>query len=271
MNGAAVSLLAAVTVVAATLCAPAQAETTVLGPTPYHSRADSPFPVDGSNPKFFLEDFEPPSNLPPSDFIVGKFSPLGAQMVWGSIVRGSSVDADDGAIDGSGHTGWSGVATTYILFGTESEVDFFTVQFDAQVLGFLPTAVGFVATAGAPGNGGFSIYDPAGNRKDFAMPDISLNDLTAADDRFIGVIDPDGISRIEIGVRIDHAPNGGLLGPMLQLDHFQYGLLVPEPPAFELGCSAACLIGLFILAQSRRTQKGLIHDPSSYKPSNLCF
>lgn len=37
----------------------ARAGFTFLGPTSYLSAADSPFPVDGSNPNFYLEDFEP--------------------------------------------------------------------------------------------------------------------------------------------------------------------------------------------------------------------
>jgi hypothetical protein len=80
---------------------------TFLGPTPYSSIADSPFPVDGSNANFFLEDFEPPPNLPPSDIISGEFNPRGAELLYGQVTAGLSIGADD-HVDGSGRNGWSG-------------------------------------------------------------------------------------------------------------------------------------------------------------------
>ena len=84
---------------------------TVLGPTPYLSRADSPFPVNGSSAQFFLEDFEPAPGCVPGDLSFcggGKFSPKGARLLNGGAARGDSVDGDDGAIDGVGTNGASG-------------------------------------------------------------------------------------------------------------------------------------------------------------------
>lgn len=62
-------------------------------------------------------------------------------------IGGSSVDADDGAIDGSGAAGRSfgpneGVDTT---IGSLASITF---TFDESELGFLPTAVGLVLTDG---------------------------------------------------------------------------------------------------------------------------
>lgn len=86
------------------------AEFTFLPPTPYLSAADSPFPVL-TNPTFNLEDFENDDCVPgPGVFCGGEFDAPGVNQIHGNVILGSSVDADDGVIDNSGQSAFSGVA-----------------------------------------------------------------------------------------------------------------------------------------------------------------
>ncbi len=89
------------------------AEFMFLPPTPYLSAADSPFPVV-TNPTFNLEDFENDPGCVPGPGVFcggGKFDAPGVNLIYGSTGLGSSVDADDGIIDGSGADGASGDST----------------------------------------------------------------------------------------------------------------------------------------------------------------
>lgn len=208
-----------------------RAAITVLGPTPYYSKADSPFPVDGSNPNFFLEDFEPPANLPPSDLIVGEFSSFGATREIGGIQAGTSIGEDD-RIDGSGRNGWCGSLNTRVIRGTEAQLNMFGVDFNAEMLGFFPTAVGFVVTHGVSHYSSFSVYNPDGARKDLSLRGLNTNTASQGGGQFVGITDSEGISRIEILQTIIYGETTA--DEILLFDHFQYGLSVPEPIGAEL-------------------------------------
>jgi hypothetical protein len=132
-----------------------------------------------------------------------------------------SVDEDDGAVDGSGLAGnsfFSGSGATGISF-----------EFDATVLGSLPSHAGIVWTDGA-GTISFEAFDGNGDSlgtigpfSEAGSPDGSFTGGTA-EDRFFGFADAaDGISRIFIsntsgGIEVDHLQFGG------------FGVSPPPPP-----------------------------------------
>lgn len=178
----------------------------LFGPSPYLSPADSPF-AGLSFEYFFREDFEDGQLNTPgvsSTGIVGfpgQFS--------------DSVDSDDGAIDGHGNQGRA-------LFAAVPQGITFT--FDAAALGHLPTHAGVVWTdAESPrttsvflesfnANGSSSgVFGP------FTVGDNTTGGTTL-EDRFLGVVDPGGISAI----RIFHQ------AAQIEVDHLQYGWLPCE-------------------------------------------
>ena len=124
------------------------------------------------------------------------------------------VDADDGAIDGSGTNGHS-------VFGAGAPGIRFT--FDATVLGHLPTQVGNVWTDGE-GTTLFEAFGPSGvplgQIGPVAITDGSFSGTTA-EDNFFGVTNPTGISAI----RISNTSGG------IEVDHLQYGIFGAAPPA----------------------------------------
>ena len=115
-----------------------------LGPTPYLSKADSPFLTDLNAGNMYLEDFE-----------CGVLTVPGVALSDGTIIPPGfeglidSVDADDGVIDGSGLGGHS-------LF-TGSGLTGITFTFNQTTLGAFPTKAGLVWTDGGgtatPGEG----------------------------------------------------------------------------------------------------------------------
>jgi hypothetical protein len=174
----------------------AAAQATYLGPTPYLSEADSPFETTAFG--FCLEDFEN------NKFDVPGATGNGSLVSPGGLT--DSVDADDGAIDGSGnggHSYFSGNGTTGII-----------IDFDAGRTHGLPTEVGVVWTDGglnagvtfeAFGPDGVSLLGPNGPN-DHA--DAS-NYGETAEDRFYGATNATGISKIVIsnpggGIEVDH-------------------------------------------------------------------
>jgi len=216
------------------------ASTTFLGPTPYLSFADSPF--NGVSFSYlFLKTYED-----------GTVSSTGVTTTAGVVVLGpgpltDSVDADDGAIDGSG-TGGHSLYTNFLL----NTIRF---SFDAGVLGGLPTRAGVVwtdvgATVTGTGFGAvtFAAFGPGGSTLGTLGP-FSLGDGNSsgatAEDRFLGVINTDGISAIEITMpaSVDW-----------EVDHLQYGLdtasAVPEPAP-----SGLLLLGLGAMAIIARQHK----------------
>ncbi len=184
--------------------------------TPYLSAADSPFDLFGKGSDFLLEDFE--------DGLLNSLGLLG----FGGVIRfpsshTDSVDADDGFIDGFGIDGHD-----YWAFADPKNGPAARFEFDLKALGALPRSVGIVWTDGnvdaitifeAFGPDGRSL----GTMEFFALDDGGGQGGTA-EDRFMGVIFSGGISAIE--VRAD-------LG-RIELDHVQYGDLVPAPGALGL-------------------------------------
>lgn len=179
----------------------------LLGPTPYLSRADSPFDLSGLGTSFFLEDFED-HQLNTPGLSVNNGIPAST---FGGGIFNDSVDADDGVIDGSGTRGdsWFSGAVRF--------------SFDPNVLGGFPTEAGLVWTDGAHGgtNITFEAFDAQGNSLGVIIGnhgDPSAFGETA-EDRFYGVINPGGISALSV----INATGG------LEVDHVQYGRKEPEP------------------------------------------
>jgi len=204
-------LLAVITVRPGAQAAP---NATAYGPTPYLSFADSPF-NSLSFSYFYLEDFE--------DHL---FNTPGASADGGgvnSVISGptihDSVDADDGAIDGSGLDGDSYIIYPVPPASSASPVRF---SFNAGVLGSLPTHVGIVWTDGL-GTTLFEAFDAFGAPIEVigpvAIADGSINGETA-EDRFFGASHSGGIS----SVRISNTIAG------MEVDHLQYGGIVPDLP-----------------------------------------
>lgn len=240
---------------------PCRAAITFLGPTPYLSEADSPFPVDGSNPNFYLEDFEDGQLNTPG--ILQPLNPAFGTAFWGHVMgpgeATSSVDADDSVIDGSGTGGHSFQSGSFIVSPdipqrNQASIEF---NFNSNVLGFVPNAFGFVWTDGPPGiaigNGlalNFLIYDTTGARSA-----VQIRPMVPADrhgqtvnDLFLGVIANAGIESIDI-FAVYRGEAGAM--PYIQIDHVQYGRLpVPEPG------SMLVFVELLILWSARRCANG---------------
>jgi len=224
---------------------PPQAKAGLIGPSPYLAfdnslpgagSAISPF-AGMSFSYFYLETFEDHLlNTPGVSFTAPPFSGV-TSVVFGPNLH-DSVDADDGAIDGSGLLGDSFFSTpgaTGIMF-----------HFSAAVLGSLPTHAGIVWTDSL-GEITFQAFGPGGSllgtigpiSQAGVFPDESFNGETA-EDRFFGVTNPGGISAIFISNSI-----GGI-----EVDHLQYGLaaqqevVVPEPSSLALfGLSVLSILG----------------------------
>src|SRR5688572_24068694 len=168
----------------------------LVGPTPYLSQADSPFVPGGT---FHLDDFEDNAQNTP-----GVTPSAGAVIPPGGLT--DSVDADDGATDGSGTAGHS--------FFSASGSAGIRFEFDSGVLGALPTAAGVVWTDGE-GEYSFEAFDPMGASLGTLGPFSAAGSVSGEteDDRFLGVYDAGGISAIRISNTL-----GGI-----EVDHLQYG------------------------------------------------
>ncbi len=190
---------------------------------PYLSIDDSPFLGE---PDFAFEDFE--------DSLVN----ITGVTIDGGVIREpsnftDSVDADDGVIDGSGTDGHS----YWQLQGTEG----FTISFDAEALGGLPSQVGFVWTDGSV-DGLFRLeaFDQSG----VSVFEVVLGNLdhfgTTEEDRFIGVEFAGGISSLFLSTSF-----GGI-----EIDHVQYATIVPLPAPLAMGLLG--LAGVAIVRRKRR-------------------
>jgi hypothetical protein len=170
---------------------------TFFGPTPYLSAGNIPSGFYAGGVPIFLENFEDLS-------LDGGITASSGQAARGQFA--DSVDADDGVIDGSGQAGsvWghpSSASPTFI---------------DFTFSGTLPTAAGLVWTDSIGGTVSFAAYGPGGQLLGQIGPFSLVQPGTTgqtAEDRFFGVHNAGGISRIRI---IDTGRN-------FEVDHVQYG------------------------------------------------
>ena len=184
------------------------ANPTFLGPSEYLSFTQSPY--SGIELEYFeLEDFEDGLLNTPGVSISSV-----SWVVVGPSPFTDSVDEDDGVVDGSGLGGHSLFAASNV-FGVPTTAIF---TFDSTVMD-LPTHVGIVWTdAESPRQTSVSLeaFGPAGDSLGIFGPH-EVGDTTTSgttpEDRFLGVIDPDGISAI----RIFHGAG------QMEMDHLQYG------------------------------------------------
>ena len=184
---------------------------TFFGPSSeaYLSEADIPLGFYASGSPTALEDFEDGT----LDFGI---TDLSTGFIVGPGVFRDSVDGDDGTIDGFGRNG-----SSYF----DGDAGVITFQLPSP----LPTAAGLVWTDSGFGNTGdifFEAFGPGmvslGQIGPFGLDSGSATGETA-EDRFFGVKDAGGILAIEIRQRAN-----------FEIDHVQYGDLVPEPSSFVL-------------------------------------
>jgi hypothetical protein len=219
---------------AAGLLASATASAALMGPTPYLSAADSPF-AGVSFSYFHLENFE--DHLLNTPGVTGSAGGV-TSVVFGPSIH-DSVDADDGALDGSGLAGddWF----------SSSGASGVTFTFNAAALGgALPTHAGIVWTDGGFNSSvTFTAFDHngavLGTMTVGGFADGSNNGETA-EDRFFGAVNPLGISAIFVS-----NPGGGI-----EVDHLQYGLAAPVPEPGSVALLGAGLGVLGMLARRRQ-------------------
>ena len=240
----------------------ASAATILLSPRPYLSRADSPFPVDGSNPQFFLEDFEDGELNTPGISQYDYFPPELGGIFLGKVVgpgpNAHSVDGDDGLIDGSGTTGRGFQSGLHLAVPTIPEMNEFHVAFDFtyEIDAPLPNAFGFVWTAGPPSSElQLSITTSSGSTTQFTGLTLgNEDDPKSANDRFFGVRSAEPIQSVRIVGKL----TGNLVGfGSITIDHVQYGT-IPEPQTVPLLCSGALSLAL---AKRREANRRLILPP----------
>lgn len=216
-----------------------------LGPTPYTSfnnsisgASISPFATTSFN-YFHLENFEDGSfNVP--GVSLREFAALDIATSFSD-----SVDGDDGTIDGFA------TGSTRSLFADRRTTSF-TFDFSSSVLGVLPTHAGIVWTdVGRQAAGGgnpsaaelvdntfFEAFGPGGQslglQGPFSLGDAVIN-RTTSEDRFLGIVNLDGISAIRISMP---GKNNW------EVDHLQYGSVnaVPEPGSMILLVAAITLL-----------------------------
>lgn len=182
----------------------------LLGPSQYFSFADSPF--NSLTPSYFhLEDFEDQTlNTLGVTALPEAAASARTQGFSGAII--DSVDGDDGAIDGLGYGSGAIMGDSFFASTGSNGITF---SFDEATLNGYPTHVGIVWTDGA-GTTFFEAFDANGISLGGIGP-VSIADnnfLGATDeDRFFGIIQPNGISKIFIS-----NSSGGI-----EVDHLQYG------------------------------------------------
>jgi hypothetical protein len=185
-----------------------------IGPSPYLSSADSPWSTLTFS-QFYLEDFEDGLLNTP-----GVTQSGGQSVTPAGGVFTDSVDGDDGTIDGFGTNGRS----HYTTDGATG----ITYAFDPSVLGTLPTHAGIVWT---DLSGVADVFLEAFDASNTSLGIINagaLNDGVStgetAEDRFLGWENLGGISSIRIYQS----------GSDMEVDHLQYGIVVPEPGTLAL-------------------------------------
>lgn len=196
----------------------------------YFQESDSPFDLFDPGNEFFFENFEDGLLNAPG------LSGFGGEIRFPSAYT-DSVDSDDGSLDGfgiGGHNYWA-------FFGTDGQGPVARFEFDAEVLGALPRSAGLVWTDGNYfATTIFEAFGPNGESlgfSEFTLGDDSHTGGTG-EDRFMGINFAGGISAIEIRADLGR----------IEVDHIQYGNLVPAPGAFAL----LGLAGLFSKRSRRR-------------------
>lgn len=191
--------------------------TFIFDDTPYVEPGDSPFDLFGPGSDFFLEDFE--DGLLNTPGLMG----FGGEIKFPGPFT-DSVDADDGIIDGfgiDGHSYWS-------FFGETGSGPLVRFEFDADVLGNLPGSVGVVWTDGnVMATTVFEAFGPKGESLGTIGPLLLGDDKHqggTAEDRFFGIVFEGGISAIEISADLGR----------IELDHVQYGDVIPAPGVLAL-------------------------------------
>lgn len=195
--------------------------------TPYASLNDSPFLQAGTAPvNLFVEDFEDRTVSTPGLALSGGF------LSFASHANTDSVDGDDGTLDG---TNTSAIGSAYWIILN----NVVNISFDAGTLGGYPTHAGLVWTdggennvpAGAPGTYLLEAFGSSGQLLGSSSQILGDHAFTreTSEDRFLGVIDPEGISALRL-TYVD-----GPATPYFEIDHVQYGgVPVPVPPAVAL-------------------------------------
>lgn len=205
--------------------------TFIFDDSAYLSGGDSPFDLFGAGSEFFLEDFE--DGLLNSPGLFG----FGGEIRFPSSFT-DSVDGDDGLIDGSG----TGGHNYWAFFGEEGSGPLARFEFDPEVLGGLPRSVGVVWTDGNFfATTVFEAFGPNGESlgtMDFSLLGDDGHQGGTGEDRFMGVLFEGGISAIEVSADLGR----------IELDHVQYGELVPAP-------GALALLGLVGLVGTRRRRQ----------------
>jgi len=233
------AVFAALWGLAAGLLTARDADAAFLGPSPYLSFSDRPFTAPTGD-YYYLEDFED-----------GALSTTGVTASGGVVADPGaltdSVDDDNGPIDGSGISGHS----WYSNFATSS----FAFTFSSVALGALPTHAGIVwtdvgsVTEGTAGYGSvtFEAFGPTNLSLGSIGPVVLGDGLatgTTAEDRFFGVANLAGISRIVISTTNSTD---------WEVDHLQYArLIVPEPVAVLL--AAVALVGVALTGRRPRSR-----------------
>jgi hypothetical protein len=199
-----------------------------VGPLPYLSAADGPW-ANAPLAPFYLEDFEDGVLNTPGVSAAGAV----AVSVAGDVFT-DSVDGDDGAIDGSGRNGRS-----HYTGNGGSGIEY---TFSSAVLGALPTHAGIVWT---DLSNAADVFLEAFDGSNASLGILAAGDLNdgvstseTAEDRFLGWTHPAGILRIRVYQS----------GSDMEVDHLQYGILVPEPTAWAMIACAGMLA-----AMKRRT------------------
>jgi hypothetical protein len=185
----------------------------------YQSAGDSPFDLAGGG--FYLEDFEDGLVNTPGLSTGGNGDPFFAVDIIGPPT-GVSIDAGGNAA--RPHTSFSD------LVGTDyANIEF---SFDAAAIGGLPTQVGLVLTQAdiVPDDIKLTVYDQS-----LAIAGEFSASLAA--NKFLGVTFDQGIKTVILET---DTPFPGQ--PFFQVDHVQYGAVVPEPSAALLLVIGVCSV-----------------------------
>jgi hypothetical protein len=231
-------------------CASSYACGDTIGPVLYNGLADSPFHPTSPGSSFFFEDFSTSPTV-----VYRQLPPYGYSYPFASIsTPGVEIE---GMItwDGS-HLGTIGACTDSIPPSCHASIG---MQFNANGLGSFPRAVGF-AVAGFR-TFTLSVYDAHDQLAQTTSVNLDqyYNPSEAPPDEiivsplppfiFLGATDADGISRLVLSAN----------SWTFAVDDFQFGELVPEPPA-----SALLMVALVFLALWRFR---LCQLPAPIKPA----